>query len=579
MYRILRNNIWLIIKFEFVLGGIISIGILPLAKIMFSYTLKFTGLGYISQSNAITFIKNPVVLIEIILALYIISMVTIFEINALNIIYIKSSKNQTMTTMELIESTIVNSLHMFKSKNLLLFIYIVIFLPLAGVVYKNPLIEKLSIPSFILDSIYNSTKLTTILTIVYLFIFLMSLISIYIFIVMLVEKKNYYPALRRSIKLFNERKTKLVPKLLLKSSILAVILFVIYFIQSITLDIVMNINNDIYKVFAITMCLCFGLILGSIINAFIKVVMLYTVNELYFTDNPLPQIKEAKKRVIRVPKVIIGIVTVLIISFLGIVVCVLTYFIEPTDIAVMAHRGSSIVELENTKEAFIKAMEDDIKYIELDVVETKDKQVVIVHDLDLKRLANIDKKVSELNWNEIKDINIYSEDKSKYGHIMLLKELLQIVEKDVILNIELKPNDCNDEELALLVEDIIAYYPRHMICSFSRKSLNKIKDINPNRKTGLIMAIALGNYEDISFVDFYSIEQSFVTESSVAKIHENGKQVFAWTVNDTEYISDYLVNEVDGIITDYPNEMIKAVKEAKKDFTEYTLEKLFINKK
>lgn len=579
MLKIIRKNIWLIIKLEFVLSIIVYITALLLGNIVLNCSLKLTDLSYINQANVIIFIKNPLVVIGLFFVLYIISMITIFEINAINIVYIKSKKDETMTIIELIQSTIVNSFHMFKSKNILLFIYIVIFLPLAGVVYKNSLIEKLSIPSFILDYVYQSTKLTTILAIVYLLVFLMSLLSIYIFIVMLTEKKNYFQALRRSIMLFNEKKTKLIPSLLFKGIFIVAIVFLIHFLQILILKIVMNIDAGAFKIFVTTTSLIVSLLLGMFITAFVKVDMLYIVNESYFSNNQLPELKEVRKREIRVPKVIIVILTALIITLLSFVVYVFTYLLEPTDMAVIAHRGSSIVELENTKEAFVRAMDEGVKYIELDVVETKDKQIVIIHDLNLKRLAKVDKKISDLTWSVIKDLTICSDDKSKVGHIMLLKDLVAMVKRDVILNIELKPNGSNDEELSSLVEDIIANYPRHMICSFSQRSLKKIKDINPNRKVGLIMAVALGNYEEISYIDFYSVEETFITEDSVAKIHENGKQVFAWTVNDSASIPDYLDYKVDGIITDYPTEMIKAIQEVKNNFTEYMLEKLFMNER
>lgn len=578
MLKKIKKNIWLIIKLEFILGIIISMIFLPLSKFIFNYSLKLTGLNYLTQSNILMFIKNPLIIIGGMIFLYIISFITIFEISALNIIYIKSSKDETMTIIELIKSTIVNSSYMFRSKNILLFIYIIIFLPLAGVVYKNSIIKELSIPSFILDHVFNSTKLTLILVLIYVIILSLSLLSIYIFIIMISEKKNYFTALKRSIKMFRQKKKKLLLKMLLKSIVVICLIFVVNLIQEITIEHIMCIDNSICKLLLTILNIIFNLFIGTFIAAFVKVDMLYVVNESYFTDNTMPKLKEVKKRQIRIHKSIIIIVTTLSICILSLLVCTVVFFMSPSDMIVIAHRGSSIVELENTKEAFIKAMDDKVKCIELDVVETLDKQVVVLHDLNLKRLANINQEVSTMTWDEIKDVTIYSEDKLKKGHIMLLKDLLEIINKDVVLNIELKPDGKNDEELATLVESIIENYPRHIVCSFSQESLKKIKEINIDRKTGLIMAIALGDYVKIPYIDFYSIEESFITDSIVDKIHNKGKKVFAWTVNDTDNILNFLVYNVDGIITDYPVRMENVIQEVKQNFTQYVLKSLIKNK-
>lgn len=564
-----KKILWPIIKFEFVLGILLSLVAFPLMGFLFSFILKFSGFTYLDQSNFIEFLKKPLTIVGMLLFTYGVSIVTIFEINGLNLAYINGKNKKTMTTMELIKSTFSLGRHMFVFKNFLLFVYIVLFLPLAGVVYKNPIIEKLVLPGFILDFIYESGSLTIILIAIYLLVFFVSVTSIYVFVIMLAEKRNYNFAVKKSWRLFFQKKKILLPKLFLRSFLVAIVGYGIYQIQTLALKWSLSIKGMWYQVIITASVLFFGMISGVFVSALGKIALLYAVNETYFQNHKLPEIemKMRKQRIGSRPNLVLTFIIIFILFICVVLAIGMPYILEPKDMIIMAHRGSSIKELENTKEAFLKAIDDGVKFIELDVVKTKDDKVIVFHDLNLKRLAGLDKDVELLSWDEIKQLTLYSSDQSKQGKVMLLNDLLKIIKKEVILNIEIKPNGKNDEVLAALVEETIKNEPQHMVCSFSSSALKTIKKINPKRKTGLIMAIALGEYKDLDYIDFYSVEWSFITESAVFKIHEAGKQIFAWTINDSEEIPKCMEYEVDGIITDYPVEMIHAMEIEKKNFS------------
>ncbi len=68
----------------------------------------------------------------------------------------------------------------------------------------------------------------------------------------------------------------------------------------------------------------------------------------------------------------------------------------------IAHRGASIYELENTKEAFIAAGNRTFWGIETDIRVTKDGEIVIFHDETLKRLAGMEAKISDFTFAEVK---------------------------------------------------------------------------------------------------------------------------------------------------------------------------------
>lgn len=73
-----------------------------------------------------------------------------------------------------------------------------------------------------------------------------------------------------------------------------------------------------------------------------------------------------------------------------------------------AHRGASIYTLENTMSAFRKALELRATGIELDLQKTKDRKIVIFHDITIDKKSNNKGKISDYTYNELKEMNFGS---------------------------------------------------------------------------------------------------------------------------------------------------------------------------
>ena len=73
--------------------------------------------------------------------------------------------------------------------------------------------------------------------------------------------------------------------------------------------------------------------------------------------------------------------------------------------AITAHRGSSITTPENTMAAILQAIEEGANFVEIDVQETKDGTVVLAHDKDLNRVFGINRRIWEVTYDELKDLD------------------------------------------------------------------------------------------------------------------------------------------------------------------------------
>ena len=82
--------------------------------------------------------------------------------------------------------------------------------------------------------------------------------------------------------------------------------------------------------------------------------------------------------------------------------------------------------------------------------------------------------------------------------------------------------------------------------------LARIKELDPEIRTGYIISAAYGDYYSSDDIDFISLRSSFVSERLVEAAHEKGKAVHAWTVNSKSEMERMKMLGVDNIITDYP---------------------------
>lgn len=223
---------------------------------------------------------------------------------------------------------------------------------------------------------------------------------------------------------------------------------------------------------------------------------------------------------------------------------------------ITAHRGSSSGAPENTMAALEKAVEEMADRAEIDVQETADGVIVLCHDTSLKRVAGVNKKVSDLTLEQIKKLDVGSWFSSEYQgeQIPTLEEVMEYAKGKIDLNIEIK----NLGNSSGLPEKVIELVEKHemqeqcVITSTNRFYLKRVKAVNPEIRTGYIISAAYGNFYSDEFIDLISIRSSFVTERMIELAHEAGKAVHAWTVNGKVEMERLKQLGVDDMITDRP---------------------------
>ena len=232
---------------------------------------------------------------------------------------------------------------------------------------------------------------------------------------------------------------------------------------------------------------------------------------------------------------------------------IIAIFLETT---ITAHRGASTEAPENTLAAFKRAMDDMADYIELDVQLTADDEVVVMHDASAARTTGVDRKISEMTLEEVKQLDAGSSYSAEYAgeQVPTLEEVFQLTDGKIRINIELKTT-ASSVKLAEKVIELIHQYnmeDKCVITSFDYYALKYAKHYDTKIQTGYILSVAYGDYFNMPDIDFFSMNASFLSKRTVDAIHQSGKQVFAWTVNNEVSIKNLTNKGVDNIITDNP---------------------------
>lgn len=243
---------------------------------------------------------------------------------------------------------------------------------------------------------------------------------------------------------------------------------------------------------------------------------------------------------------------------------------------IIAHRGASGLTPENTLAAFEKAIEIGVDRIEMDLRQTIDGEVVVLHDKTLKRTTNGWGSVRKLSLNKLKRYSAGSWFHYDYSaeKIPTFREVLEHVNGRSTLLLEIKDGSPYHHGIEKNVIDLINEYNAHEWCivqSFNDKVLKNFRalaglnsDVQKLFEIVIPVAPFYGGskftYKSVRSYDFaqeVNVNYKNVTPLVVRKIHKMRKKINVWTVNHEYDMKLFIEWGVDGIITDYPDRLKK----------------------
>ena len=224
-------------------------------------------------------------------------------------------------------------------------------------------------------------------------------------------------------------------------------------------------------------------------------------------------------------------------------------------VEIISHRGAAGKAPENTMAAIKQAIKDGTDWVEIDVQETKDGEVVVIHDSDFMKISNVPTKVWEGTLNELRliDIGSWFDPKFSAQRLPTLEEVLLEAKGKVKVLIELKYYG-HDEQLEQRVIDVVEKAGMSQsiaLMSLKAEGVKKVRALRPEWTTGLLLSKAIGDISKME-VDFLAINMGMMKPNFVKRAHKAGKKVYIWTANDPVSMTSMISLGVDGIITDEP---------------------------
>ncbi len=212
----------------------------------------------------------------------------------------------------------------------------------------------------------------------------------------------------------------------------------------------------------------------------------------------------------------------------------------------IAHRGvhNNIDIPENSCLGFKKALELNLP-IELDIHLTKDSKLVVFHDKSLLRMTEIDKNIEDLTYNELKEITLLN----THENIPLFKDVLNLVDGKVLLDIEVKTTKRVKEISKLLSNSLKQYNGEVLIKSFDPRIIKCLRKINSSYTYGLLLKSNYGskiynlimkNNLIIKYCkpNFLAIYKKLVKTKRIKKLRKK-YPIYIWTIMNQNEIEKY----------------------------------------
>lgn len=565
-----------LILFEILWKLVTLLVIAPACAGLIQLAIHLAKLKYLTTSNLLQFLRSPWTILLLAVLLLLAALYTLFEIAAVCTCFRQSRFQKVRTTLgRMVRSGLQSVLHFFRGGGPFLVLHLLVLIPLMQFSATSGIFTAMGIPDFLA---YYMTKKEFLLPIYVAAIILCCLLSVrWVFSSVLFTQNqcSYRSARATSVQLVRGRFWQTFFSVLVwNCCYFAVLLVFLCLITVVVLmviratgsnDLIMSQAMRILKLLIQIVLWSFSFFATPICMAHLTALLEKRCVQMpeVVLPEPVPLSRSAKpfRRSTAVLTACCFTVAALGLNlsyvysvFTGKANFRLALFQNPT---VMAHRGLSADAPENTLYAFSDAISVGADFIELDVQQTRDGVLVVMHDSNLKRTTGVNKDIWDVDYADIQNLDAGSWFDPAYANarIPTLEETLQFVDKRAKLNIEIKPTKHGSDTLEQDVAELITQYQYTDACyvtSFSYGSLKKVKEANPEIRTGYLMSVAYGQFYSLKYADAFSLNKVFVTSQVVNAAHQQGKQIFAWTVNSMSEVRSLRNLHVDSIITDDP---------------------------
>lgn len=578
---LLKFNLSSIILFE-IMHKIISIAILaPIVYGILNFSIDIAGLNYLYSGTMMLYFTKPSTYACFFIIIMIFAMFFLVNICGIICAMDYSKRGEKTNPLILVLRGVFNALRVISPKNMGIIFYVLAVLPVTFSVMISGSLFGIRLPEFFRQFIKINERAVSIALVIYVVICIVTVFRIFALNYFTLHKFTFHESVLISKKVMKHHAVSIFLGVIFLNVALVGIMFLLETIFSLVATGVLSnfisskalgFGVDIVaEIIFFVVYITFSIISTPLIYSYICACF-YCYEEECDNEEVSERRKERqedieenklKKSVAKRNSIAYGAIVVFGLLLNGFYIYLSINDKIELDMyysnraTVTAHRGDSKHAPENTMAAIKLAVDNQADIIEIDVRQTKDGVLVLMHDESLLRTTGVDKLVGEVDYDFVSNLDPGSDFSEEYAgeRVPTLRTVLEYgKENRIFYNIELKPEDYYAGYVENIVGLIEEYeYEEHcVVASSDQEVLRKVKMLNSDIKTICILHVVYGNFQDMSFVDGYSVRHNFVTKDLVSKIHSFDKEIYVWTVNSETKIKNLLLLDVDSIITDVP---------------------------
>jgi len=222
----------------------------------------------------------------------------------------------------------------------------------------------------------------------------------------------------------------------------------------------------------------------------------------------------------------------------------------------IGHRGAKGHLAENTLASFQKAIDMGVDGIELDVHLSKDGAIIVIHDETIDRTTDGKGVVADLSLDVLKTYRI-----DHQFAIPTLAEVFDLADRKCLINIELKARETAKPVVDLIERYVVEkgwQYTDFLISSFDWVALEKVREWHDEIPLGVLTSTDLdlaANFAKILKAETIHPYFHLLTAENTLAMQQQNLKIFSWTINEFEDLQRIKSFGVDGIITDFPDQL------------------------
>ena len=218
----------------------------------------------------------------------------------------------------------------------------------------------------------------------------------------------------------------------------------------------------------------------------------------------------------------------------------------------IAHRGEPVGHRENTLGAFAAALELGADWVEIDLRRTRDGEIVVLHDQTLERLWGVDASVGDLDWVEVAGVG-HSDER-----IPSLRQVLEAV--PVPMMVDFTRREVVEGALAqVLAADALE---RSLFVTGNVPALRQLRSLSGEARIGLTWTD--GEDPPLALLGELAAEYwnpwfGLVSEGGAAAVHDAGRLVSCWTVDETADMERVTAWGADAVVSNQVGALVQFV--------------------